>query len=236
MPVETFAAFATEQALGIVVGAVAVVAAPTVGPKLGEWGHNVVEGTKTATHNLREKGAAVAAVSTAGSATALTKIRDGAVGSASIARGVASDTANRTTALVAATPAMASTSLTKPLAESSRNAYGTVVDGARWYGEQWADLVSEARAGLSSGEGAAVRDVLADLSEAKVTSDLPGRARLRVSAIRGDKPLAEQVAESLAGISSVDQVRANANSGSLLVCYDTAQFASLDALLQSLAG
>ena len=236
MPVETFAAFATEQALGIVVGAVAVAAAPTVGPKLGEWGHNLVESTKAAAYSVKEKSGHLSGIGAGSSAAALTSVRDTATGTATKVRGVASDTANRTTAMVAAAPAMASTALAKPLAESGRNFYGTVVGGTRWYGEQWTDLVDEARAGLSSGEAIALMDVLAGLSEAKIISDLPGRARLRVSAIRGDSSLAEQVADSVAGISGVDQVRANANSGSLLVCYDTVQFASIDALLLSVVG
>jgi len=231
MPVETFAAFATEQALGIAVGAIAVVAAPTVGPKLGAWSHNLVDGTKAAAFSAKEKSSQIAGMGVGSSAAALTTVR----GTASKVLDVASDTASRTTALVAATPVLASTAMAKPLSESSQKVYGGVVGGARWYGEQWSDLVHEARAGLSNGEGATVKDVLTSLPDAKVTTDLPGRVRLRLPAIQGDKTLAEQIADSLGGISGIDQVQVNANSGSVLICYASAQFASLETLLQSVA-
>jgi hypothetical protein len=214
MPVETFAVFAAEQAVGIAVGAIAVVAAPKVGPKLGSLGHDLLQGTKTAVHTVQEKSGLIAATTASSGGVALAK-----------ARSAAAKTTDRSTALVTATPITGSGVLAKPVAAIS--------EGVHWYGEQWSDLVEEARAELAPAEEASAAETLANLTEAKIVSDLPGRARLRLRQIKGNNVLGDEIVGSLVNVAGIEKVQAKASTGSLLVIYDTESYASLETLLES---
>ncbi|NJN81593.1 MAG: hypothetical protein HC802_04430 [Caldilineaceae bacterium] len=229
MPVETFATFVVEQAVGIAVGAVAVAIAPKVGPKLSDWRYDIVEGAKTAIYEVQDKSSRLVAMTAVGGNTA---IESGA--------GDGKRDRWQTTALVAtgtgAATAAATAVIANPVADSARNAYATMAGGVVWYGEQWSDLFHEAHESVFPNASTSAKEVLAGLGEAKVISDLPGRARVRVGALRGNDVLAGQVAEALVSVKGVEQVQANANTGSLLVNYDGQRFGSLDSLLESLAG
>ena len=232
MAVETFAAFVAEQALGIAVGAVAVVAAPLIGPRLGTFSHDVYDGAKTAVSSVQHKAGGVTATTVSAGGAAITRVRSVAArtnGSSDVVVAVAP-----ADVVVAATPVDEPGALMKPVVDSGRGAYNSVVGGVHWYGEQWSDLAYEARAGLAHGERAATADVLAELADAKIVHNSPGRARLRLQQIKGDGALAAKVAAALEGVRGVERVQASPSSGSLLIFYDLSYYGSLEALLQSI--
>ena len=71
----------------------------------------------------------------------------------------------------------------------------------------------------------------------KVLSFFPGRVRLRVDALKGDRGLVEAVELRLAKIPGISHVEAHATSASLLVKYDARQIgrpASAQALTAAL--
>jgi hypothetical protein len=63
----------------------------------------------------------------------------------------------------------------------------------------------------------------------KVLSFFPGRVRLRVDALKGNRVLAEAVEMRLKSIPGIARVETNATSASLLVRYDRRRIAQRDA-------
>lgn len=134
----------------------------------------------------------------------------------------------------------AGTSLTNAVPQSvtdtGRKAYDSVASGAQWYVEQWEDLIAEAR----EMRGSADLDIidadyfLANLIEAKVASDVPGRLRVRPEQLKGRTELARQCTEILANMDGISEARVSALTGSILVFYDADQYDSSEALLNAL--
>lgn len=110
----------------------------------------------------------------------------------------------------------------------------SVTGGVAWFGQQWSDLLDEA---LPDGTAAGIdpANVLASASAANLASFAPGRARLRLSQLRGQPQLAEQVVLAAAAIDGIDQVQANATTGSLVILFDADRYPTPDALLSALA-
>ncbi|MFN8474233.1 MAG: hypothetical protein U0822_18715 [Anaerolineae bacterium] len=124
-------------------------------------------------------------------------------------------------------------SVSKPLHEPSRKAYGRLQESVQWYVEHWEDLVHEARAERAPHEEVSLSPdgILKSLSDAKVASDIPGRVRLRVDQLKGHDGLAEPVAQTLGSIPGVKQVEVSSATGSILVVYDKKKYASREELL-----
>jgi hypothetical protein len=124
----------------------------------------------------------------------------------------------------------------QPILDTSHQVYEKVVGGLQWYVEQWEDVIIEAKAMLAPGdESLAAADILASLTNAKVASDIPGRVRLRLKQLRGHTDLAEQCEHALGSMHGIRQVEVSSLTGSVLVFYDAAQYASREALLNAMA-
>ena len=127
--------------------------------------------------------------------------------------------------------------ITQPVTESSRKLYKKISGGAQWYGEQWEDLLIEARhKALGAESHRTAADVLAGLGAAKVASDLPGRVRVRLKELRWQDHLLGEVTTALGSLPGVEQVDTNSVTGSILVHYDKTVYASLQDLMQAAAG
>lgn len=126
--------------------------------------------------------------------------------------------------------------LAGPLGDATRSAYEKLAGGVEWYFEHWVDLVEEIKAEQTARlESLALSDVLAALSEAKVASNIPGRARLRLPQLKKQADLCAQVAEAIKAAPAVDSVQVSAITGSILAFYNAARYPSLDALLRAVA-
>jgi hypothetical protein len=124
---------------------------------------------------------------------------------------------------------------TKPFVDATQSAYERVAGGVEWYFEHWVDLVEEIRAEQAAGQPKlSVADIMAALPEAKVASDIPGRVRLRLPELKGQKALAAQCTEALANLQGVNEVHVSPVTGSILALYDTGQHGSLQELLHSM--
>lgn len=129
------------------------------------------------------------------------------------------------------------TELTRPLGDATRAAYERVAGGFEWYFEHWGDLFAEIKAEQAARlETLALSDVLSALDTARVASDVPGRVRLRLPALKKQEALCEQVAESVYSLSGIESVRVSPVTGSILVHYDTGHYRSLDELRAAVAG
>ena len=127
--------------------------------------------------------------------------------------------------------------ITQPVAESSRKLYQKITGGAQWYGEQWEDLVVEAKhKALGAESHLAAADILAGLGAAKIASDLPGRVRVRLKELRWQDHLLGEVSTALGSLPGIQQVDASAVTGSILVHYDKTVYSSLQALMQAVTG
>lgn len=125
--------------------------------------------------------------------------------------------------------------ITEPVAQTSRKLYDKATTGAQWYFEQWEDLFVEAKhMALGSGSHASAAEVLADLQNAKVASDSPGRLRLRLKSLRWQDELLAQSAQTLGSIPGVTLVETSAAAGSLLIFYEKSRYASAEELMSSL--
>ena len=134
------------------------------------------------------------------------------------------------TALIPVKPA----AVVKPLVDGTHAAYEKVAGGVEWYFEHWVDLVEEIRAEQAVKQPRlSMDDIMAALPEAKVVSDIPGRVRLRLPELKGQKPLVEQCAEALGDIRGITDAQVSSVTGSILAFYDTDQIPSLDALLKA---
>ncbi|MCO5190140.1 MAG: hypothetical protein M9918_18365 [Anaerolineae bacterium] len=134
----------------------------------------------------------------------------------------------------------AGTSLTNALppsvTDAGRKAYDSVAGGAQWYIEQWEDLIAEAREMRASAEldDIPAEDFLANLIEAKIDSDIPGRLRVRPAQLKGRSELARQCTELLAGVDGISEAHVSALTGSVLLFYDTNHFETSEELLLAL--
>lgn len=124
----------------------------------------------------------------------------------------------------------------KPLVDATHTAYEKVAGGVEWYFEHWVDLVEEIKAEKAAHlESLNVPDIMAALPEAKVASDIPGRVRLRLPLLKGQKPLSEQCAEILRGVPGIIEVQVSPVTGSVLAFYDKQTLPNLEALLEAVA-
>ena len=206
MPVATFAEFVAEQAIAIALGAAAIVVAPKAGPKLAELGSDLSAKVKTMTDSTPPAGAADTAAAAGETPTA------NGDGPAS-------------TAAAAAAVAAAGRSLAEKLA-----------GGAQMLGQQWSALLAEVAAESPPPETAApdARGVLAGMSAGNVVSFAPGRARLRLHALRGQPSLVQPLGDALTAVQGVHQVQANAATGSVLLLFDARQYPTTEALLEAI--
>ncbi len=109
--------------------------------------------------------------------------------------------------------------------------------GAQKLGQQWSALLAEVAAESPAPETAApdAREVLAGMSADNVVSFAPGRARLRLHALRGQPDLAGPLSDALAAVAGMRQVQANAATGSVLLTFDARQYPTPESLLEAIA-
>lgn len=118
-----------------------------------------------------------------------------------------------------------------------RDAYDRVVGGVQHQLESWEDRVHEARAERTrsfANESLTVDDVLAGLGQASISSDIPGRLRLRLDMLRRQDELAARTADALSAKPGVTHAEVNPLTGSVLIGYDTERYPSADKLLMSI--
>lgn len=108
--------------------------------------------------------------------------------------------------------------------------------GAQMLGQQWSALLAEVAAESPPPETAApeARGVLAGMSAGNVVSFAPGRARLRLHALRGQPSLVQPLGDALAAVEGVRQVQANAATGSVLLLFDARQYPTPETLLEAI--
>jgi hypothetical protein len=129
--------------------------------------------------------------------------------------------------------------LAEPAVKAGRHAYDQLGGAVGWYFEHLEDLVHEARASRSAArekDAPGLADVLAILPEAKLLSNMPGRARIRVPAIKGRNKLAAGLRDALAAVPGVTQLDVNPLTANVLVIYNAAQLGALSGVLQAVAG
>ncbi len=204
MPVATFAEFVAEQAIAIAVGAAAIVVAPKAGPKLAELGSDLGAKVKSMTDSTRSTGAAAEA-------------------------------AAGTTAANGGEPAGAAAA-TATVAAAGRSLAAKLSDGVQKLGQQWSALKVEAEVDSAAPETGApsLAEALAGVTTANVVSFSPGRARLRVKALRGQPQLAAQIEEALAAVDGVRQAQASPTTGSVLLTFDAKRYPSPESLLEAI--
>ena len=115
--------------------------------------------------------------------------------------------------------------------------YMKAAGGAHWYRGKVTSLIADAQAARTSqyADTMTLAGILASLPKARVVSDIPGRARLRVKYLRGRASQARYTADALVTAPGINRVKASSYTGSLLIYYDTRQYSSLDALLEWIA-
>lgn len=126
-----------------------------------------------------------------------------------------------------------STALARPVKDAGQDLYDRAAPAVTTYFERLEDIVHEARnsrAAAGKHGDVTVETVLAALSGAKVMSSVPGRARLRVDALKGQTELAAATGQALVLVPGVYQASLNPLLGSLLITYDARRYKSLDAL------
>jgi hypothetical protein len=127
--------------------------------------------------------------------------------------------------------------VTKPITDAGRQVYDMVAKDVQWYKEKWEDIVHEVKAERTKAytqEGLGVEDILQSLTEAKVASYIPGRVRLRMKTLKRQDQLTAQLAQALASTPGVNQAVVSQYTGSILMFFDTTQYASLEALLEAM--
>lgn len=130
-------------------------------------------------------------------------------------------------AMIAAVPQ----SVSKP----AHKAYDAAAGSLQWYLEKWEDVIEEARhLQRKDLESINLTDFLAGLPDAKVISDIPGRLRVRSKQLKGQKQLAQEGTEALDQLDGISEVHVSSLTGSVLVFFDTNQYESSTALLQSI--
>ncbi len=124
--------------------------------------------------------------------------------------------------------------MAKPLVDATHNVYEKIAGGVEWYFEHWVDLFEEIKAEQAARMPSLdIAGVMAALGDAKVASDIPGRARLRLPMLKKRSDLCAQVAEAVKAVPGVDAVHVSAITGSILALYDAGEYQSLDELLRA---
>ena len=127
--------------------------------------------------------------------------------------------------------------ITQPVTESSRKLVQKIAGGAQWYGEQWEDLLVEARhKALGAESHYTAADVLAGLGAAKIVSDLPGRVRVRMKELRWQDHLLGGITTALGSLPGIQQVDTSTVTGSILIHYDKVLYPSLQDLMRTVSG
>jgi hypothetical protein len=129
--------------------------------------------------------------------------------------------------------------LTESVAKAGRHVYDWIAPSVGWYIEHLEDLVHEARAARVAArekDAASLADVVASLPDVQIVSEKPGRARIRVKALRGQDRLADEVKQTLMVMPGVSQVEVNPLTSSVLIQYDAGQHKSLNSLFQAAKG
>ena len=120
------------------------------------------------------------------------------------------------------------------LADSTKKAHGKLLGSVEWYFEHWVDLFEEVKAEKQAVLASlSLDDVMAALPGAKVSSDIPGRARLRLPLLKGQEALCELCTDALNAVPGVDEAHVSSLTGSVLVLYDTDEIPSLQTLLEA---
>ncbi|MEZ4768290.1 MAG: hypothetical protein R2844_07680 [Caldilineales bacterium] len=120
------------------------------------------------------------------------------------------------------------------LADSTKKAHSKLLGGVEWYFEHWVDLFEEVKAEKQAALASfSLDDVMAALPGARVASDVPGRARLRLPLLKGQQALCEMAADALNAVPGVDEVHVSSLTGSVLVMYDSDEIPSLQTLLDA---
>ena len=105
--------------------------------------------------------------------------------------------------------------------------------GINWYGEQWSDIIAEARAGCAAEhtDAMTLAGLLASLPASRVLSNTPGRVRLKVAPLKGRTDRSVFIADAVSTVPGVLRVTASPYTCSVLINYDTMCYVSLDSLL-----
>jgi hypothetical protein len=125
--------------------------------------------------------------------------------------------------------------VTKPLVDATHSIYQSALGGVEWYVEHWVDIFEEIKAEQAARlPSVQVADILGGLGDARIASDIPGRARLRLPQIKKQTALCAELAELVKAAPGVDAVHVSTVTGSILVHYDTDQASSLAELLAAI--
>ena len=121
-----------------------------------------------------------------------------------------------------------------PVTNTGHVIYMNAAGGGRWYCGKLTSLMADAQAARTAryADSLTLAGILASLPKARVVSDIPGRARLRVKYLRGRAVQAQYTADALVTAPGISKVKASSYTGSLLIYYDTRRYKSLDALLE----
>jgi hypothetical protein len=141
-------------------------------------------------------------------------------------------------AKVAVSTFSGATIATNPVMATSRSAYNQVIGGLQWYGEQWQDLVAEAKvlqASRIAGPELDPSNLPILVAEAPAISDLPGRLRLDLKQIRRNQRLVDECIAILQTLSGVGRVKFSSASGRILLFYDPDRYPTTKLLRQAIA-
>ena len=124
----------------------------------------------------------------------------------------------------------------KPLLNATHSVYEKFAGRVESYLEHWTDLVEEIKIeqNVDAEPAPGVADIIASLPEAEVASAIPGRARLRLAALRKQPALVEQCAAALGSLPGVTRVQVSSLTGSILIFFDTSEYPALEDLLHVL--
>lgn len=132
-------------------------------------------------------------------------------------------------------PAAAATAAAATVAAAGRGLAARLSGGVQKLGQQWTALKAEAEGPGPGPATPGLADALAGVTAANVVSFAPGRARLRLRALRGQPPLAAQLEQALAAVDGVRQAQASPTTGSVLITFDAKRYPSPESLLDPIA-
>lgn len=120
--------------------------------------------------------------------------------------------------------------------DSSKKVYDALNSRVQWYLEHWEDVIEEAREmQIGDIEDISLAEFLANLPEAVVVSEIPGRLRVRMKKLKGQSNLAREGLEALAQVDGISEVHVSDLTGSVLLFFDKQQYESGEGLLQSIS-
>lgn len=122
------------------------------------------------------------------------------------------------------------------VAAAGRSLAEKLADSAQKLGQQWSALLAEVTAEKPAPEAAVpgASSVLAGITAGNVVSFAPGRARLRLHALRGQPSLAPPLEDALAAAEGIREVQANPTTGSVLLTFDAKRYPSPESLLEAI--